>query len=136
MFHFLSRSVSSKDFARGVHVFKRLPGWSRTMWSEIESKMQNQEHQCSERKTETRDQFRIGLARTARNLLPAFIRKSIRDMTARCKKLFNAKGGLFEEGGIKKNKRSYRHKGPKVLSDIPTKAYASPLALNIKYNVW
>ena len=39
-----------------------------------------------------------------RVLSPAFIKKSIRAMATRCKKLFNAKGGLSEEGGKKKSR--------------------------------
>ena len=74
------------------------------IWSEVERRMRNQEQHFPAGKTETREQFKIRLARTARNLSSSFISKSIQDMAVRCKKLFDAKGGLFEEGGKKKKK--------------------------------
>ena len=72
------------------------------IWSEVERRMRKKGQRFPAGKTETREQFKIRLARTARNLPPAFIKKSIRDMATRCQKLFKAKGGLFEEGGKKK----------------------------------
>ena len=75
------------------------------IWSEVERMMRNQERLFCAGKTETREEFKVRLARTARNLSSSFISKSIRDMAVRCKRLFQAKGGLFEEGGKKKKKK-------------------------------
>ena len=51
----------------------------------------------------TSDQeFERRLDRTAKKLPSAFIDKSIGDMRRRCRLLFEAKGGLFEEGGRKR----------------------------------
>ena len=74
------------------------------IWKEVERRMRKQEQRFPAGTTETRAQFKVSFARTARNLSPAFIKESIRAMATRCKKLFNAKGGLFEEGGKKKRR--------------------------------
>ena len=74
------------------------------IWSEVDRRMRKQEQRFPAGTTETRAQFKVGFARTARNLPAAFIKKSIRAMATRCKKLFNAKGGLSEEGGKKKSR--------------------------------
>ena len=72
--------------------------------NEVERRMRKQEQRFPAGKTETRAQFKVRLTRTARNLAPVFIKKSIRDMATRCKKFLNAKDGLFEEGGKKKSR--------------------------------
>ena len=74
------------------------------IWNEVEHRMPKQEQRFLAGTTETRAQFKVSFARTARNLSLAFIKKSIRAMATRCKKLFNAKGGLSEEGGKKKSR--------------------------------
>ena len=81
-------------------IFARFQSTSRR-----EGRMRKQEQRFPAGRTETRAQFKVRLARTARNLSAAFFKKSIRDMATRCKKPFNAKGGLFEEGDKKKKKR-------------------------------
>ena len=50
-------------------------------------------------KRETRDDYMHRLQRAAMSLPRAFIAKSIGDMQRRCQRLYDAKGGLFEEGG-------------------------------------
>ena len=69
------------------------------IWSEVERKMRASERKWPAAKRETRRQFEKRLDRTAKNLPKTFINKSIGDMKRRCKLLFDAKGGLFEEGG-------------------------------------
>ena len=69
------------------------------VWSEIERRMRRQERKFPKGKVETRASFLHRLQRTARNLSQAFLTKSISDLPRRCELLFEAKGGLFEEGG-------------------------------------
>ena len=49
-------------------------------------------------RTQTREQYLQWMRRTAMRLSPAFIDKAIGGMKRRCRLLFVAKGGLFEEG--------------------------------------
>ena len=58
-------------------------------------------------KVESREEFKQRLGRVARNLPTKFIDDSIGDLAERCKKLYAAKGGLFEEGGRKKRMRPF-----------------------------
>ena len=53
---------------------------------------------------DSRDEFANHLARTAHVLPAPFIDKSIGDKAARCKKFYEAEGGLFEQGGEKNRK--------------------------------
>ena len=53
----------------------------------------------SRSKREPRDDYTRRLRRVAMSLPRAFIAKSIGDMQRRCQHLYDAKGGLFEEGG-------------------------------------
>ena len=69
------------------------------VWSEVEHRMRAAERKWPVAKRETRVEFGKRLDRTARNLPASFIDKSIGDMKHRCNLLFEAKGGLFEEGG-------------------------------------
>ena len=69
------------------------------IWAEVEKRLRKQERNMPDAKHETRAQFEQRLDRTARNLPEAFINKSIGDLQKRCKLLYKAKGGLFEEGG-------------------------------------
>ena len=71
------------------------------IWSEVERRMRKTERAWKKDKTETRAQFGVRLARTAQKLPKEFIDKSIADMKRRCERLYEAKGGLFEEGGRK-----------------------------------
>ena len=67
--------------------------------------MRLQERKSPAGKVESREEFKQRLGRVARNLPTKFIDDSIGDVAQRCKKLYAAKGGLFEEGGRKKRRR-------------------------------
>ena len=69
------------------------------IWSEVERRLRAQERKWPTSKRESRTAFEKRLDRTARNLSTAFIERSIGDMARRCRLLYEAKGGLFEEGG-------------------------------------
>ena len=69
------------------------------VWSEVERRMRLQERSWPASKRESRQQFGKRLDRTAKNLPAEFINKSIANLRERCKRLYDAKGGLFEEGG-------------------------------------
>ena len=47
----------------------------------------------------TRHKFECRLDRVARNVPRDFINTSVEDVRRRCELLYEAKGGLFEEGG-------------------------------------
>ena len=91
-----------------LRIFKRSPDVNVLdyyIWSEKRRRMRRQEQMFPSDTTETREQFKVRLAHNARNSSSAFISRSIQDMAVRCKKLFDARGGLFEEGGNKKKNR-------------------------------
>ena len=69
------------------------------VWSEVERRLRAQERRMPGGKHETRAQFGRRLDRIARTLPKDFIERSIGDMARRCQLLYEAKGGLFEEGG-------------------------------------
>ena len=71
------------------------------VWAEVEKRMRRQERGWPAEKRETRHAFILRLARTARALPKEFVDKSIMDMQRRCKLVYEAKGGLFQEGGRK-----------------------------------
>ena len=60
---------------------------------------------CQKGKHETREEFERRLDRTAQQLPQEFIEKSIGEMPRRVERLYNAKGGLFEEGGKRRHAR-------------------------------
>ena len=68
--------------------------------------MRRQERNFPKLKKETRDQFEQRLRKTALNLPTSFIDDAIGDMQRRCQRLYKAKGGLFEEGGRKRQRLS------------------------------
>lgn len=72
------------------------------IWSEVERRMRAQEKTWRADKHETREAFERRLDRTARGLSKAYIDNSIMDLHRRCKRLRDAEGGLFEEGGRRK----------------------------------
>ena len=51
------------------------------------------------KKRETRDQYITRFRKTALGLPASFINSSIGDMARWCERLYQAKGGYFEEGG-------------------------------------
>ena len=75
------------------------------IWDEIERRMRLQEKKFPPSKVESRAEFILRLGRVARNLPTKFIEDSIGDLAERCQRLYDAKGGLFEEGGRKKRRR-------------------------------
>ena len=72
------------------------------LWSEVEKRLRLQERKMPAGKKETREQFERRLDRTLRSLPQAFIDNSIGNLQERCQKLYDAEGGLFEEGGRSK----------------------------------
>lgn len=72
------------------------------LWHEVNRKMRIQERKWAADKTETRQQYLKRLKRTAMNLPADFVGKSISNMQDRCKRLIEAKGSRFEEGGKKR----------------------------------
>ena len=68
------------------------------IWSEVERRMRLQERAWPVSKRETREEFGKRLDRTARNLPKDYIDKSVANLQERCRRLYEAKGGLFEEG--------------------------------------
>ena len=69
------------------------------IWSEVERRMRLQERSYPDTKHETRDAFERRLNQVARKLSADFIDRSISDLKRRCELLYEAEGGLFEEGG-------------------------------------
>ena len=98
------RGMDAKTFHK-MKVFeipKRSPDLNvldYAVWSEVERRMRAQERKWRVVKTETRAQFGVRLDRTARNLPKAFIDKAVSSLARRCQLLYDARGGLFEEGG-------------------------------------
>ena len=70
--------------------------------AEVEKRMRQQERKMSTGKRETLAQFEQRLDRTAASLSPAFVDRAIGNLHTRCQKLYEAKGGLFEEGGARR----------------------------------
>ena len=68
-------------------------------WSEVERRLRAQEKKFPATKHETRAEFTRRLDRASRNIPKQFIDKSISDLPWCCERLYQAKGGFFEEGG-------------------------------------
>ena len=105
----LARSPSQAERRIGVFTIpKRSPDLNVmdfAIWSEVERRMRKQERSWPIDRQETRAKFAARVVRTARALPAEYINKSIADLTRRCSLLFEAKGGLFEEGGRKRGAR-------------------------------
>ena len=69
------------------------------LWKEVNKRMRRQEKAWAATKKETRAGYMARLRRTAMRLPETFIRKSIGDMSRRCRRLYAAKGRHIEEGG-------------------------------------
>ena len=69
------------------------------VWTAVERRMRAQEKKWPAGKQETRAEFVRRLDRVAWSLPKEFIDKSIGDLQRRCERLYEARGGLFEEGG-------------------------------------
>ena len=88
-----------------LHIPKRSPDLNvmdYAVWAEVERRMRAQEKKWPASKAETRTAFARRLDRTARGLSNDFIDKSVMDLQRRTKRLLDAEGGLFEEGGRRK----------------------------------
>ena len=75
------------------------------VWSEMEKRLRAQERKWPQSRRESREQFIKRVSRTAQRLPPSFISRSIMNLKERCRRLFEAKGGLFEEGGNRRGRR-------------------------------
>ena len=69
------------------------------LWSAVNRKMRRQEKSYSRSKRETRNEYVQRLRRAAQSLSNSFVNKAVGDMRRRCQRLFERRGGLFEEGG-------------------------------------
>jgi len=69
------------------------------LWKQVSRTMRRQEKKFAETKKESRSRYIARLHRVAKGLSKTFIKKSIGDMVRRCRKLYAAKGGHFQEGG-------------------------------------
>ena len=74
------------------------------VWSRVESLLRKQERKMGD-KRETTEEFEKRLDRTASNIPKEDIDNWIGDLHKRCQQLYEAKGGLFEEGGRSKRRR-------------------------------
>ena len=61
--------------------------------------MRLQEREMKKETRETREQFEARLDRVARTLQPSYVKRCVGDLKRRAQLLFEAEGGLFEEGG-------------------------------------
>ena len=103
--------VSFKGVATKVRKVLKIPKRSPDLnvmdyfiWAEIEKRMRAQERMMKSGKCETRAEFEKRLGATAKDLLAALIKNVIGNMHIRCQRLYEAEGGLFEEGGRSKRR--------------------------------
>ena len=73
------------------------------LWAKVNRLMRKQEARFPKSKRESRDEFVARLRRTAMRLPETFINKAIVNMAERCERLYQSRGGLFEEGGKAKS---------------------------------
>ena len=69
------------------------------IWKQINRNMRAQERRWTNKKRESRAEYVSRLSRTAKNLSRSFVNKAIGNMRERCRRLHEAKGKHFEEGG-------------------------------------
>ena len=98
------KGVQAKCAARIVSfdIPRRSPGLNvcdYTLWHEINRRMRKAEAKWPKCRRKTRVQYLARLRRTALRLPTRFIQKSIGDMRRRCARLYDVRGGHFEEGG-------------------------------------
>jgi hypothetical protein len=75
------------------------------VWSKVERMLRKQEQKMT-KKTETREEFEKRLDKTAFSISEEDINNWVGNLHKRCQQLHAAKGGLFEEGGRSKRRRS------------------------------
>ena len=73
-----------------------------SIWAEVERRLRIQEKAWPLAKRESRAQFERRLDQTALRLPATYINDAIGSLEKRCELLYQAKGGLFEEGGRKR----------------------------------
>ena len=73
-----------------------------SIWAEVERRLRIQEKAWPLAKRESRAQFERRLDQTALRLPATYINDAIGNLEKRCELLYQAKGGLFEEGGRKR----------------------------------
>ena len=76
------------------------------LWAKIGRNMRRQEACFPGSRRETRAEYLERLRKTAKRLPTSFIDKAIANMKVRCQRLFEARGGHFEEGGRRGTKRT------------------------------
>ena len=69
-----------------------------SIWAEVERRMRLQERKMRD-KRENRSKFEERLDRTAFALPSVSVKRSVGALMRRCQLLYDAEGGLFEEGG-------------------------------------
>lgn len=97
----LASAAKKESKMKVLHIPKRSPDLNVldfAIWSQVERLMRAQERKMKD-KRESRAQFEIRLDRTAFGLTSKFVNCSIGNLQRRCQLLYDAKGGLFEEGG-------------------------------------
>lgn len=103
----MSKKGKEAKIACGLEVLsipKRSPDLNvldYAIWSKVMQKMREKERNMKN-KRETREQYIKRLDKTAKGLDSAFIDNAIGNLQERCQRLFDAEGGLFEEGGSKR----------------------------------
>jgi hypothetical protein len=102
---FTSRKGVQAKRAAKIETFnipRRSPGLNvcdYTLWQEINKRMRRAEAKWPKDMLETRAKYLARLRKTAMRLPTSFIHRSIGDLRRRCARLYDARGGNFEEGG-------------------------------------
>ena len=99
-----SKGVAAKKKVgiRVLEIPKRSPDLNvcdYALWSRVSQLMRRQERKFKNSMRETRAEYLDRLRRTATSLPRAFVERAISDMAPRCKRLHEANGSHFEEGG-------------------------------------
>ena len=103
---FKSRKGEAAKAKEKIEIFeipKRSPDLNvcdYALWKAVSRKMRKQERSFPASKRETRDEYLKRLKKAATSLPKSFVDKAIGDMAERCRRLYNARGGHFEEGGL------------------------------------
>lgn len=96
-------AAKRKAKIRIFEIPKRSPDLSvldYAVWKQVTRKMRAQERKFPRSKRETRAEYIARLRKVAMSLPRQFIDDAIGNMVTRCRRLYDAQGGHFEEGGI------------------------------------
>ena len=102
---FKSTDARRAKAEHGIKVFeipKRSPDLSvcdYAVWAAVSRAMRTQEKRFAPSRKETRAEYIARLKRTAVAMSRARVGRWVGDMARRCKRCYDAKGQLFEEGG-------------------------------------